>query len=435
MRAPEQASFKKIDTERRATLKSQNTFNDNSSTLDHKASTASEQKTDKSNQKANPLQVNINQKLSEKPKFSEYEEVLNVINSQKPRSNQRFMNDAYNKGVWPQNESRTNAERMDQAKVDIFGSSEIKNEDRHTLQINQKWKEINAFNERKAPPYSPYDNTTANGNNKQKGWPYITSQERSGPKQHFQFMTPNRHTNPLPNSANDQQKKNSYLSFNDNRLLNHDLYNEKQKSIGNISNHNDRPNNSQLNRNQLSRCVTNLEDTYGSNEFFLLTPQNAPRRATLNSFKPSHLKNERRTVHNTDANNRRNDAGPAHQYNQQKVQTPQSRTNVFRDPLRSSQTIHGRNPLLEMYNKLPSNQHTSEELSTNLYFNSSNREIVSKQQNMAEQLKNGLKNLGDKFLVLTSYSCKCDFISLDHRSELTRVQQYKQDPWSYTKAK
>jgi len=240
-----------------------------------------------------------------------------------------------------------------------------------------------------------------------------------GAKQNFQFIDPSKQINISHNNGNNQHKKNSFLSFNDNRLVNCGSHPDKQSSIGNFSNNNDRSKQMQHTRNQLSGCLTNLEETYGSNEFFLLTPQHGSRRTTLNSFKQSYAnlaKNERRTVHNTDISNRRNDVMPPYQNIQTKVQTPQARTNVFRDPLKSSKTISGRNPLLEMYNQLPQNQHDNEMQSTNLYFNSSNREILSRHKHMAEQLKNGLKNLGDKFLVLTSYSCKCDFISLDHRS-------------------
>ena len=158
-----------------------------------------------------------------------------------------------------------------------------------------------------------------------------------------------------------------------------------------------------------------LDESYGSVEHIQANLQPHTRRATLNTVAPFIPKKEKRTIGHA------NVPPLATPKSNCKMQTPMARTNVFQEPSRITKA-QSFNPLLEIYAQRQISKRVLEPQSTNLYAGANPKPAVAINLQIAEQITSGLRSLSDRLLVFTSFACKCDFISLDHRSKLTRVQ-------------
>lgn len=222
-----------------------------------------------------------------------------------------------------------------------------------------------------------------------------------------------------------EQARTGYSVFNQN-TRNSNLVSTDQIKNGLINNRN--PFESKTDLSQTQKTDTNVERNwrYDGPGNRRITNSNESKKQQISVFskdtRASNL-NDTQQMNNSRNMNGQNIMNVSHNNNRERTPihrdvTPNIRRSIYPheqlSPISKNRQpqVFGANPNIKQN-------------STNLY----SKTAKSSDLNIREQLITSLKSIEDRFLVFTSFSCKCDFISLDHKSKIIRMQQHHENTW------
>lgn len=410
--------------------KSKNTLTDNSSAHDNKVSTASEQRTEKSyNNTPNPLQMNINAKLGQTQKLNEYEEVLAQIGKEGNAFGPNLANGSAkgkNGNQQAKNDSGNNeGERQVQSRIEIFSQTANKTS-LHENTLGNFVFDCEMRQNGKSPLQVSFNELLVRTPLQMEG--RLSEQQR------------NDYVPARTQTGSRFNERTTRISHNDPMIYN------QQRSRLSLVNNSSKNSNYQF-QNQIessfAETKTPLYPGYDMTSSQFTGPQERNIDIYSNMARPQlghslgtkryHEQGARLPIpkSNSDFNKT---------LKHHKLKTLADQMSTKNSPLQPNYNLtpqsqqQGRttpynrmhylgNLFIESYQPAPLEGPNPKAHSTNLYHNPTNNTRAQKNfKNIAEQLKKNLKGISEKLLVFTSFSCRCDFISLDHRSKLTRVQ-------------
>ena len=404
--------------------KSNNTLTDNTSANDNKVSSGSEKRSNRSkNKSTNPLQMNISANLNVKVASNEYDKILADIHKDQKVGKNSFknnMNCHVGNSYSSKNKAQINHNRHNTVKIDIFGHTPNKTSiagDNVNNNFVRQEKRLSHFND------SPLDTDAT----------YLFQDHANAKKvekKHGKFELSNKHIseglNTIAVAVTDKERHNQQIKTY-SPIFNDEFFGTKTAKFQNQFS----------DKNYLTPSIEYLTEVNPNR-------QDIPANKECNIYLEMN-KNQVRS-HNGDVMqtpSTRNKKYPRHTYTRNDNIYDQLETNAqknkqaralktrnsFANVIFQNESANSRatNPLLSIYNSEYSNPVSKVE-STNLYFKPGLKTSNDpKQLKVGEQFKRSIKSIGEKLLIFTSFSCRCDFISLDHRSKLIRMFKNKEN--------